>query len=109
MDQPVERRVSFRLPFVSKVICFVNETETNFFGTLRDMSISSLFMETDNYPDIGDTCNIDIVFEGESSRLKIENVKGSIVRSDEDGVAIRFDDRLEWFALVPLYFHKLRE
>ena len=78
-------------------------------GTLRDISISGVFMEMNDCPKVGHRCDIDIVFEGNHSRLLIEGVGGSIIRSDEGGVAVRFDERLEWFILIPLYFHKMRD
>ena len=108
MSQPAERRESFRMPFVTEVICYVDELDKKYGGTLRDLSITSLFMEADDCPDVGKKCNIDIILEGTNSRLEIKGVNGSVVRNDGDGVAISFDERLEWFALVPLYFQKLR-
>ncbi|RLC07955.1 MAG: hypothetical protein DRI24_24090 [Deltaproteobacteria bacterium] len=109
MSRSDERRVSFRMPFATEVICYVDELDKKYSGTLRDLSITSLFMEADDCPHIGCKCDIGIILEGEHSRLEIKNVSGSIVRSDDNGVAICFDERLEWFALVPLYFHKLRD
>jgi hypothetical protein len=85
MDQSVEHRDSFRLPFTSKVICHVDTIDKNY------------------------KCDIEIILEGKHSQLSIKNLSGRIIRNDDDGVAVRFDERLEWFALVPLYFHKLRE
>ena len=108
MSQPAERRESFRMPFATEVICYVGELDKKYKGTLRDLSITSLFMEADDCPDVGYKCNIDIILEGTNSRLEIKGVNGSVVRNDGDGVAISFDERLEWFALVPLYFQKLR-
>lgn len=98
-----------RLPLASKVICTVGGKEEEYCGTLRDMSITSLYMETINFPQNAISCNIDIVLEGKYSRLRLEEIAGHVIRHDSDGVAISFDERLEWFALVPLYFHKGRE
>ncbi len=53
--------------------------------------------------------DIDIVFQGKHSRLLIEKVGGTIIRSTADGMAVRFDERLEWFVLIPLYFHKVHD
>lgn len=106
MNSELERRVSFRMPFVTQVICRVREKDQKYRGALRDLSISSLYMELDVSPKIGSKCVVDIILEGEHSRLKIENVAGSIVRVDDSGAAVLFDQRLEWFALVPLYFQK---
>ncbi len=107
MDKSDERRVSVRTPFVSKGCCTVHETNKNYSGTLRDISITGLFMEMDSCPDVGQKCDSEIVFEGAHSRLVIENVRGTILRSGDEGVAIHFDERLEWFVLIPLYFQKI--
>ncbi len=109
MSQSAERRVSFRMPFATEVICHADELDKKYCGTLRDLSITSLFMEVDDSPHIGCRCHVNIILKGKHSRLEIKNIAGSIVRKDEDGVAVYFDERLEWFALVPLYFQKLRE
>jgi len=108
MSQPAERRESFRMPFVTEVICSVDELNKKYWGSLRDLSITSLFMEAEDCPDVGVKCSIEIILEGKHSRLEIKNIGGNIVRNDGDGVAVCFDERLEWFALVPLYYQKLR-
>lgn len=104
-----ERRVSVRMPFVSKGLCSVPISGEAYSGTLRDISITGLFMAINECPAEGQRCTIDIVFAGEHSRLKIEQVAGCIIRSDEDGIAVRFDNRLEWFILIPLYYRKMRD
>ena len=95
------------MPFVSKLVCHARESNMTYHGMLRDISIIGLFMELDDRPVVGHPCDIDIIFDGDHSRLIIENVRGMIVRSDQDGVAVRFDQRLEWFILIPLYYHKI--
>ncbi len=109
MDKIDERRVSVRMPFVSEGICSVPETGNTYSGMLRDISITGLFMEMSDRLTVGQHCTIDIVFAGEHSRLKIENVAGCIMRIENDGVAVRFDNRLEWFILIPLYYRKIRD
>jgi hypothetical protein len=109
MKKPEERRVSVRMPFVSKGSCTVQEMQRKYDGKLRDISITGLFMEMNDGPDVGRKCDIEIVFKGEHSRLVIEDVGGTILRRDADGVAVRFDNRLEWFVLIPLYFHKTHD
>lgn len=109
MDKSSDRRESMRLPFASRVICTVDGVEEQYCGTLRDMSITSLYMETKTFPMDVRSCSIDIVLEGKHSRLRLEQIAGHVIRHDGDGVAISFSERLEWFALVPLYFHKGRE
>jgi len=106
MDKLDDRRVSVRMPFVSKGFCRLSESNEKYIGTLRDISITGMFMEMNESPSVGQYCEVDIVFEGMHSRLKIEDVGGVVIRSDEEGVAVRFDERLEWFVLIPLYFRK---
>lgn len=105
--KPGERRSAVRMPFVSKAACHVRDIDREYRGTLRDISINGLFMEMDDTPDVGCTCEVRIFFEGNHSRLLIENVAGKIIRSETDGVAIRFDERFEWLILIPLYFYKI--
>ena len=107
MEQKVENRRSFRMPFIAEVICHVNENE--FKGTIRDLSVSGLFMEATEIPSTASNCAIEIVLNGDHSRLTIDNFSGHVSRCDEHGVGIEFDHRLEWVALVPIYFHKIQE
>jgi hypothetical protein len=109
MDKSNERRASVRTPFVSKGFCHVGEIDKKYCGVLRDISIIGLFLKLNDCPNVGYQCDITIVFEGDHSRLTIEDVSGVIIRREEDGVAVRFDERLEWFLLIPLYFHKMRD
>ncbi len=109
MDKSLsERRISVRMPFVSEGYCIVHDTNRKYRGILRDISITGLFMEMDNGPEAGRKCEIEIIFQGKHSRLSIEDLGGVVSRKDEDGVAVRFDERLEWFVLIPLYFHKMQ-
>ncbi len=107
MGEKVERRKSFRMPISTKAICRVNEN--TFHGTIYDVSVTGLFMETAEGPPTSSKCDIEIVFPGDHSCLRIEKIKGVVTRRVEHGVGIKFDHRLEWIALVPIYFHKMQE
>lgn len=109
MEKEMERRKSFRMPFISEVVCQIHATGKEYHGTLRDMSINGLFMETVNCPPENAVCEIEVILEGKHSRLMIDRLKGNVTRSEEKGVAIQFDERLEWVAMVPIYFHKMME
>ena len=97
------------MPFDSRVHCHISSTPQKYNGSLRDISILGLFMECENIPAPGSRCELDIVVESQHSRLKIEDIHGKIIRTDTGGFAIRFDERLEWIAMVTLCSHKQRE
>ena len=109
MKKKEERRTSARISFYPRAYCELKENGKEFYGTIRDISMFSLFMTLDNEMDVSGECDIQIVLEGNHSELEINNLSGRIVRVDDDGVAIRLDKRLEWFAIVPLYFRKSAE
>ena len=106
MEKKIERRKSFRMPISTKAICRVNEN--TFEGTICDVSVTGLYMKALECPPTDAKCDIEIIFSGNHSCLRIEKIKGVVIRRDEHGVGIRFDDRLEWIALVPIYFHKMQ-
>jgi len=107
MEKKLDRRQSFRMPCNTEVICHVNEND--FQGTICDLSVTGLFMNTTECPPIASKCDIEIVIPGDHSCLRIEKIKGVVIRRVEYGVGIQFDDRLEWIALVPIYFHKIQK
>jgi len=45
----------------------------------------------------------------EYSCLRIEKIRGLVVRCAEHGAGVQFNNRLERIALIPIYFHKLKE
>ena len=102
MEQKVEHQRSFRMRLNKEVVCRVNGDE--FQGNVRDMSSTGFFMETTNYPPVGSKCNIQIFLNGDHSRLQIDKLGGIVKRCDARGVGIEFDARLEWVALLPIYF-----
>lgn len=109
MQKTAERRNAVRLPFSPRAYCEMRDDGREFCGTIRDISMQSIFVIADNGNDMSGSCDIQIVIEGNHSELEINNLTGTIVRNDDDGVAIRLDNKLEWFAIVPLYFHKTKE
>ena len=78
MGEKVERRESFRMPISTEAICRVNEN--TFQGTICDVSVTGHFMETAEGPPTASKCDIDIVFPGNHSCLRIEKIKGVVTR-----------------------------
>ncbi len=107
MEKKIDRRQSFRMPCNREVICRVNGND--FQGRIYDLSATGLFMKTTECPSVASKCDIEIVINGKHSCLRIEKIKGVVIRRVENGVGIQFDDRLEWLALVPIYFHKIQK
>ncbi len=104
MKETMERRKSFRMPFNAKVFCRTNGGE--FHGTIENLSSTGLFMKSKNYPSVMTSCDLEIVLNGTHSRLRIDSLKGQVVRGDEIGAGIQFSERLEGVALIPIYNHK---
>jgi hypothetical protein len=102
MEQSVVHQRSFRMPLKVEVTCIVNENE--FQGKVCDMSATGFFMETTICPPIGSKCNIQIILNGDHSRLTIDKLGGIVKRCEDRGVGIELDARLEWVALVSIYF-----
>lgn len=102
MEKKVEHQRSFRMPLKAEVICSVNGDD--FKGKVRDMSSTGFYMETTICPPTGSKCSIQIYLNGAHSRLIIDKLGGIVKRSDAHGVGIELDARLEWVALVPIYF-----
>jgi len=105
MSEFKERRAAFRMDVLSKAICRLQlETET-ISGPIRDISIAGLYIETTAKPAVGSRYGVEIVLSGRHSEMVIGAMTAEVVRCDDNGLAIRFDDRFEWFAMVPLYFN----
>ncbi|WP_319547512.1 PilZ domain-containing protein [Desulfogranum marinum] len=108
LTAPEDRRKAFRMPFNADVVCRDKKTGIAYQGRLKDISALGVFIEASDPPPVGSVCELEIALQGSSSRLVIDKLKGTIVRHVNSGMAIRFDDRLEWIALVPIYFHKMK-
>ncbi len=73
-------------------------------GRLRDISITSLFLETDAILPRGLTCGTLICIQGKNSKLHL-SINGHVVRYDHKGIAIRFNEDLEWWTLFSIFSH----
>lgn len=105
MTNKNERRAAFRMDVVSKAICRLIDGDRVVSGPIKDISIMGLYMEADERVDVGSGFDVEIVLDGRHSQMVLGSMGGRVVRSDDNGLAITFDQRFEWFAMVPLYFH----
>ena len=101
-----EKRKLIRLPFTPRAYCQLQDGGREFAGVIRDVSLLSLYMELEGSEDLTGECDNQIVLEGRHSEMEINNLSGYIIRSDEKGLAIRFDEPFEWIAVVPALFKK---
>ena len=99
-----ERRESFRLVDVSKATCTLIDDSDRIQGTLRNLSRSGFFMETDRLPEVSKNYDIEIVLQGSHSRLAVDNLSGIVTRADSEGVAVEFSRSFEWLVLAPIFF-----
>ena len=99
-----DRRKLIRLPFTPRAYCQLKDGGREFAGVIRDISLLSLYMELRDSEDLTGECDIQIVLEGKHSEMEINNLSGYIIRSDKEGLAIRFDEPFEWIAVVPTLF-----
>ena len=105
MKRGNERRDAFRMDVVSKAVCYLKAEGVMISGPIRDISIAGIYVETHQRPEPGSAFEIEIVLSGKHSQMILGSMTGKVVRSDEQGLALTFDQRFEWFAMVPLYFH----
>jgi hypothetical protein len=74
-------------------------------GTVRDISMHSMYLYIEPVFEIGERLEIRVNLYGVDSKLTIE-FPAEVARIDEDGLAVRFYERLEWwpvFTLFPTY------
>jgi len=106
MARTADKRKLVRLPFTPRAYCQLKDGGKEFAGVIRDISLLSIYMELEGAEDLTGECDIQILLEGEHSEMEINNVSGYIIRSDNRGLAIRFDEPFEWLAIVPALFKK---
>ena len=99
-----ERRDSFRLVDVSKATCNLVDGSDRIQGTLKNLSRSGLFIETDRLPEVSKSYDIEIVLQGSHSRMVVDNLSGTVARADSEGVAVEFSRSFEWLVLAPIFF-----
>ena len=99
-----ERRESFRLVDVSKATCNLIDGSDRIQGTLKNLSRSGFFLETETLPEVSKSYDIEIVLLGSHSRLAVDNLSGTVTRADGEGVAVEFSKSFEWLVLAPIFF-----
>jgi hypothetical protein len=99
-----ERRESFRMMDVSKATCTLLDGSDRIQGTLKNLSRSGFFLETNRQPEVSKSYDIEIVLQGSHSRLAVDNLSGTVTRTGDEGVAVEFSTPFEWLVLAPIFF-----
>ncbi|MBW6520452.1 MAG: PilZ domain-containing protein [Desulfoarculaceae bacterium] len=109
MGEKRERRECTRTPFLADVILRSELTAAGVKADLLNISISGMFVRVDQLLPVGTPCTIEIIVAGTHSRLRLEDIEGTVVWQDELGVALHFTFRMEWFVLFKVYAHYSRQ
>ena len=83
----MEKRDFTRVPFETKAV--INYKNRAITGTVENLSLKGMFLKTSEDIEDDQEISIKIFLSGSSSQLTID-LDGSVLRSDNDGLAIRF-------------------
>jgi len=100
-------RINFRVPV--EILC--SETEASLEGMLVNLSINGMLIElnSDTLPvavDKEKVCVARLTFQGKSSKLLIDELQFTLVRNENNMLALKFSEPLEWFLLFTVYKNK---
>jgi hypothetical protein len=109
MEEKNEKRACTRIPFLTDVVLKTSLAYTDIAAELLNISISGMLVKIDHDLPVGTSCALEIRVAGNHSRLVLEDISGEVVRQDQNGLAIHFTSRMEWFVLFTVYTHYCRQ
>lgn len=86
----------------TKVVLYAENKSFYLDGLVRDISMNGMFVRSDSSFPVGTKCQVEIYLKGRSSELTIK-LNGAIVRRDQGGCGVHFDDELEWWPIFALH------
>ena len=98
MKMKTNKRGRSRLSFNIGVMVGVGSKKV-IAGTSRDVSMTGIFINTQDRIPVGEVCGIEILMAGKSSNLRIR-ARGTVVRHEPDGIGITFQHNLEWWPML---------
>ncbi|NOQ46211.1 MAG: hypothetical protein GQ559_06000 [Desulfobulbaceae bacterium] len=104
-----DKRKGIRLDFVTDVVVMLPDYDRAFHGRTCNICISGMLVECEDMPTVHSPCSIQIVIPGRNSRLLIDDLTGTVVRTKDGRTTIVFTEPLEWLLLFHVYQHKLAE
>ncbi|MCF8056714.1 MAG: hypothetical protein K9K37_08750 [Desulfocapsa sp.] len=108
--QLTDCKASTWIDFVTNVDLTLPGQDLTVSGHTENLSIFGLVMQPllpEEYFDAGVPCTVKIILHGERSNLVIDELAGEVVSCDDQGVSVRFKDRLEWYALFHVFEKKV--
>ncbi|MBU3944289.1 MAG: PilZ domain-containing protein [Proteobacteria bacterium] len=109
MEKKNERRKCTRTPFFTDVTLMLEGDDSAMPADLVNISISGMFVQINQSIPVGTSCKMEVIVTGHHSRLLLDDIRGEVVREDENGLAIHFTSRMEWFVLFNIYTHYCRQ
>ncbi|MFW5862149.1 MAG: PilZ domain-containing protein [Spirochaetota bacterium] len=85
----MEKRKTSRVEFDIRASIHYNGNSSE--GDVRDLSLQGLFLETEQDVPAGTRLTVDISLQGSTSDLVLK-VMGTVVRHENGGIAIHFDE-----------------
>lgn len=85
-----ERRGKLRVGFHTRILLEAGDREMRTEGNSRDLSVSGLYVNTDEKIAIGTPCKVKVVLSGTVEPLVLK-MDGRIVRTDASGLGIAFE------------------
>ena len=106
-----ERRNGIRVDFKLPVEIRCPETETLLKGVLVNLSIHGMLLKLQSNSllvtgDRGKTCMARLIFQGKVSKLMIDELQFTIIRVENNMLALELSEPLEWFLLFTVYKNK---
>ena len=102
MGEKSERRGRSRVNYAASVVIRPNGYDFEICGQSTDISMNGLHAVSKCDVPNGTNCEVLMFLQGKNSLLTME-IGGEVTRCADDGIAVRFDDDLEWWAIFTIY------
>ena len=106
-----DKRKSIRIDFKVPVEISYSKSDEVFNGVLVNLSVHGMLVDMqDDFTDVAaehtGNCTARLIFSGKGSRLMIDELESTVVRCNNNKLALEFSEPLEWFLLFSVYKSK---
>lgn len=102
MGAATEKRHRLRVDYEASVIIHPKDHDFEICGRSTNISMTGLFAASEHEVEAGTPCEVSIFLQGQNSLLTME-IAGQVIRSEDDGIAVQFNNDLEWWAIFTIY------